>query len=238
MSAEPITENKPASMPAISSQRASAPDGLFDSYYNFAITPDEIKTHIDGLNNSNPEAARLRNQLYDYRFYAKKEGGKPVVCDRFMSFWMNLLFYSKTVDTSKWRMKGARKDLTGALEDKKLRELFDDDRTFRRAIYEQLYGSARRYLGACQTDRTYTSYIFGFMALKRPQLVEKIVAEFFDAICFGWRCGLLAEYPIVGQAAFNAWIDELPGEDVNAAWRRIEKNAGAAAASEIRGILF
>lgn len=215
----------------------SAPDGEFDSCYNTVFEPEEIFAEIEKMKLAHLPGIELRERLYSYRFYTRKEMGKEIVSDRFLTFWVELLYYDKTVDKSKFRLKLARNSLKSRLINKKLSSVFDGDWPNERVLYEQLYSAARRYLITCQTDRNYTSHVFGFISIKRPQLIEKIVADFFDAaICFAWRCGLLAEFPVVGKAALGAWSDEFP-EMEHVVWSRIEKNVGHEATEGIIELL-
>ena len=218
----------------------SAMTDVFEPYYNTAFTPEEIKARIDLLSQSDPQSAKLREKLYDYRFYSQRFGKDTVICDRFLALWMNMLYYSKTVEKAKFlagiRLKTACRELKNALMNKELSGIFDGRWPDERVIYEQMYNAARRYLASCQTDKTYSSLMFGFVSLKPQQLTEKMAADYFDAfICFPWRCGLLDDFPVVGKAAYDAWKDGVPGTETMA-WRRIEKTVGGQAAG-IRALL-
>ena len=197
---------------ATESLRIPVPEGLFDEYYNRAFEPEDIAYEIEELRIADAQAAELRDNLYNYRFYTRKEAGKSIVSDRFMAFWVNLRYFDKSSGKMKFRLRVAKKSLAGELENKQISGIFGDNIDIR-ALYEQLYSSARRYLSTCQTDRTYTSVMFGFSALKRPQLIEKLLADFIDALCFAERCGLLLDFPVVGKAAVHAWLDEFPETD-------------------------
>lgn len=215
----------------------SAPKGVFDHYYRTAFAPEDIRLQIEKQSASDPEGAGLREELFRYRFYSRTEARQEIVSDRFLAFWVELMYREKTVGKSRLRLKLALRSLKGMLENKKLDAVFGGKPPDARVMYEQLYGAARRYFLTCQTDRTYSSQMFGFGAIKRPQLIEKIVADFFDAaLCFAWSCGLLREYPFVGQAAFNAWADEFPGTE-EFVWQRVEKTLGFEALAEIIEVL-
>ena len=201
----------------------SAPKGVFSSYYRTAFTPEDILLEIEEQRASDLEGAKLREELFRYRFYARTETRQEIVSDRFLAFWVDLMYYEKTVGKSRIRLKLALKSLKNMLENKKLAAVFGGTSPDTRVLYEQLYGAARRYFSTCQTDRTYSSQMLGFGTIKRPQLIEKIVADFFDAaLCFTWSCGLLREYPSIGQAALHAWTDEFPDTE-EMVWRRVNK---------------
>ena len=208
-----------------------APQGMFDAYYNRALTPEDIKQEIDFLGETDAEAAALRERLFSYRFYTRKEAGKLVTSDRFMSFWVTLQFYDKSTGKSKFRLRVARRSLQRELFSQKLRDILGGDPD-ERFIYEQLYNAARRLLQTCKTDRSYTTTMFGFGAIKGEQLEEKTIADFFDALYFSHRCGLLAEYPVIGKAAFHAFADEFPYTE-DAVISRVKKVAGEPATTEI-----
>lgn len=211
----------------------SAPKGVFDHYYRTAFTPEDIRLQIEKQSASDPEGARLREKLFHYRFYTRIEARQEVVSDRFLAFWIELMYREKTVGKSRLRLKLAARSLKNMLENKELDAVFEGMSPDIRAMYEQLYGAARRYFFTCQTDRTYSSQMFGFGAIKRPQLLEKIAADFFDAsLCFAWHCGLLQQYPFIGQSALNAWADEFP-ETEEIVWRRVEKVLGFEALEKI-----
>ncbi len=210
---------------------------MFDHYYKSAFTPEEIREEIRLLSQSDPQGAKLREKLYDYRFYTQKYGKDTVICDRFLAFWVNTQYYSKTIEKSRFRLRLARKNLVNALSDKKLSGVFDGKWPDERVIYEQLYGAARRYLFSCQSDKTYSSLMFGFVSLKPAQLTEKMLADFADAfLCFLWRCGFFGDFPIVCKAAYDAWMDVAPDTE-SALWRRIEKTGGPETVAGIRALL-
>lgn len=201
-----------------------APAGVFDAYFNRALTPEDIAEEIDALKRTDPGAVPLREKLFSYRFYTRKEAGKAVTSDRFIGFWVTLQFHEKSVGKSKFRLKIARNSLEKELVNQKLRAIFGGQPE-ERVLYEQLYSAARRLLSTCRTDSTYTTVMFGFGALRGDQLMEKTLADFFDAVCFSRRCGLLSDYPVVGKAAFHAWADEFPGTE-NEVLSRIVKIVG------------
>ena len=210
---------------------------MFDPFYNSVFTPEDILAQVEMLKQTDPQGAKLREGLYSYRFYSQKIGKETVVCDRFLAFWMNLLYHSKTITKSKFRLAHARRELEKALNNKELSKVFSEQWPNHRVLYEQLYNAARRFLASCRTDKTYSSFMFGFVSLKLPQLTEKMVADYFDAfVCFPWRCSLLDSFPVICFAAFDAWQDDIPNTE-DMIWRRISKTAGTEASEMIRQLL-
>ena len=152
---------------------------------NNIFDPEEIMAEIEIIGETDPDGAKLRKDLYNYRFYTRKENKKLIISDKLMTFWVELMFYEKTTDKSKFRMKMARKTLIDIIDSAELKSIFSTEWPNERILYEQLYAAARRYFFTCQTDRTYTSMMFGFVAIKRPQLIKIMIADYFDAaLCF------------------------------------------------------
>jgi len=221
----------------MNSSLIKAPEGLFEPCYNTALTPEDIRIELDGMKEDGGAPAELRQKLYDYRFFTQKDGRSTIICDRFVVFWVELLFSEKTTGTSKWALNSVKKRLVKMLNDKKLTDIFGETWPDDRVLYEQLYNSARRYLFSSQHDSTYSSYAFGIMRMGHSQVINRLLGEFIDtSICFTYRCGLLADYPVIGKAALHAWNDELPKMD-DRVWERIEKKAGAQGSADILRIL-
>ena|GEM_PF-2846531 len=199
----------------------SPPEGVFDEYYSRVIGPDDVLLEIEMLRETDYEAADLRERLYNYRFYQIKEMGNSFVADRFLAFWVTLLYYERSTSKGKLRQRLALKELRKSLFNDELKMIVDES-IYDRLLYEQLYCSARRYIHTCREDKTYTSVIFGLGTLKDNQLKEKIFADLIDGLCFGWKIGLLQEVPAFGKAVIHALLREFPETEESIATRTIK----------------
>ena len=215
-----------------------APEGSYDSLYKTCFTPEELLEEIGKLRLSDPQAAQRSAKAYDFRFYTQKDGREPVVCDRFLGFWVDTQGFERTSGDSRWALRMARKDLGAFLDNKKIAAHFSVHWPDTRILYEQLYNSARRYLEACRTDRSYGTLLFGLMPMKADRLPGKMLADFVDfALIFPMRCGLLSDYPVVGKAAMNAWMDAMP-KTWDQVWGRVYSKISEKAAEEMHAILY
>ena len=200
------------------------PKGCWFSGYNRNFEPESILDEISSDTSLTKEQQRSLLNIMNYRFFTSKESGKTIKGDRFMAFWLFLMFYYKSTGKSKMRLRHALKKLENELSNSSLTGIFPDWPD-ERILYEQLYNAARRYITTCRTDKGFTSTMFGFGALKSQQLEEKILAELFDAVCFSYRCGLLEKYPVIFVAALNAFEDEYTNKSIFAI-KRIEIKLG------------
>ena len=225
-------------MSASPQNNVPAPEGLYDPFYNTVFTPEDISEEIEKLRLTDPRGAQFSVKIHSYRFYTQKDGRDLVTCDRFLGFWVELQSYDRTSGDSKRLLKAARKKLGEALNNKKLSDLYDGQWPNARILYEQLYNAARRYLEVCRTDRMYNSLLFGLMQLQAGRLEGKMLADFIDfALIYPARCGLLEDFPVVGKAAYNAWMDLLPRTRAQV-WERIIDKFGDEGAARIRAILY
>ncbi len=215
-----------------------APEGMYDSFYNTLFSPEDIFEALEKKKVTDPEGARISEKIYEYRFFTQRDGRDLVVCDRFLGFWVDTQGYERTSADSKRMLKIARKQLGAMLNNKKLSAIFEGQWPNERILYEQLYSASCRYLDACRTDRSYNSMFFGMMPMRPGKLPDKMLADFIDfAVIFPIRCGLLEDYPVVGKAALNAWMDTMP-KTWNQVWDRIINKIGEEAAEEARAILY
>ena len=186
-----------------------SPEGVYDDYFTRVIEPDDILLEIDLLQEEKPDEALQRRELFNYRFYEKREGGSSFLIDRFLAFWVTAQYYDKSTGKSKFRLKIANRKLSEYVDNAVLMSIFSEQIN-ERMLYEQLYCSARRFLNTCRTDKTYKSVIFGVATLKDQQLKAKILFDYSDIVSFCWRCGLIGKYSVIGKAAVHAWFREYP----------------------------
>jgi hypothetical protein len=188
----------------------SFPKTTQQEWYTQLFTPEEIQQELELLSLTNPQQADLLFALADYRFFTVRDRKKDIICDRFLKFWVDLIYFDGTITSPFLGMFVARREIRKTL-DNILHTYYIDTIQHMRMLYEQLYNGARRYIKSCRTDRNYSHYMFGFVEIKDKQLKEKMLAEFIDAgIGFPYRSGCLIHHPEIAWAAYDAWLDEVP----------------------------
>lgn len=191
--------------------RREREENLIDLYFE-TTDKEERRNILDRIKakGEDEEFVRICEELYDHRYVSREKKVQNI--DYAIRGWVNMKFLPE-VARGWFSKKGLRAKVDEILDDLGYNVCAKYGVRGREILYKDLCNAIRVYIKLCQSDKGYSSILFGIGRIKQDKLIAKMGHDIVTvSYSIPKEIGMIKEFEALAQAAKTAFVETYPKE--------------------------